>query len=71
MTLHQGAIEAIFLDTMRSMGLEVDRPAIPTSLEISTNEKELLDPQAYPVKVRIVFFFTLIFGVCGFFGDWN
>lgn len=51
MTLHQGAIEAIFLDTMRSMGLEVDRPAIPTSLEISTNEKELLDPQAYPVKV--------------------
>ncbi|KAJ3871052.1 hypothetical protein F5051DRAFT_446710 [Lentinula edodes] len=33
-TLHQGAIEDIFLDNMRDMGVEVSRPVIPTSLEV-------------------------------------
>ena len=31
-TLHQGAIEAIFLDSMRASGLEVDRPIVPTAI---------------------------------------
>ncbi|KAL4251565.1 PheA/TfdB FAD monooxygenase family protein [Abortiporus biennis] len=52
-TLHQGAIEAIFVDSMRERGLEVDRPIIPTSLELSTEESELKDPNAYPVKVEL------------------
>lgn len=36
---------------MRGMGLEVDRPMIPTALELSDNEELLSDPQAHPVKV--------------------
>ncbi|KAH8091642.1 FAD binding domain-containing protein [Cristinia sonorae] len=52
-TLHQGAIESIFLDPMRGMGLEVDRPIVPTSLELSEDEALVKDPQAYPVKVTL------------------
>ncbi|ETW78714.1 hypothetical protein HETIRDRAFT_459911 [Heterobasidion irregulare TC 32-1] len=51
LTLHQGAIEKVFLDSMRQEGLEVERPKIPTSLEISTDEAALSDPHAYAVKV--------------------
>ena len=51
-TLHQGAIEAIFLDSLRLMGRTVERPIKPTSIELSQNEAELRDPRAYPVKVR-------------------
>ncbi|CAL1714087.1 unnamed protein product [Somion occarium] len=51
-TLHQGAIEAIFLDSMRELGLEVDRPIIPTALELSHDENELRDPQSYPVTLK-------------------
>ncbi|KAG8900286.1 hypothetical protein FRB99_006141 [Tulasnella sp. 403] len=50
-TLHQGAIERIFLDRLAEHGIEVDRPMQPTSLELSQDEAELNDPQAYPVKV--------------------
>jgi len=50
-TLHQGEIENIFLESMKKEGVVVERPIIPTSLEISTDESELKDPQAYPVKV--------------------
>ncbi|KAI0073054.1 hypothetical protein K474DRAFT_1604014 [Panus rudis PR-1116 ss-1] len=50
-TLHQGAIEAIFVDSMRELGLEVDRPIVPVSLELSKDEKELKDPNAHPVTV--------------------
>ncbi|KAF9024638.1 hypothetical protein BDZ89DRAFT_1102452 [Hymenopellis radicata] len=52
-TLHQGAIEAIFLDAMRPLGVEVERPAVPMKLQISTDEAELTDPGAYPVQVTI------------------
>ncbi|KAH9851893.1 FAD binding domain-containing protein [Lenzites betulinus] len=52
-TLHQGAIEAIFHDDMRPQGLDIDRPTIPTSIELSEDEAELKDPQAYPVKVVV------------------
>ncbi|KXN90667.1 Phenol 2-monooxygenase [Leucoagaricus sp. SymC.cos] len=50
-TLHQGAIESLFLDSMSEHGLCVTRPFIPTSIELSKDETELKDPQARPVKV--------------------
>ncbi|CDO68389.1 hypothetical protein BN946_scf184815.g36 [Trametes cinnabarina] len=52
-TLHQGAIEAIFHDDMKTVGLGIDRPTIPISIELSEDEAELSDPQAYPVKVVV------------------
>ncbi|KAG6829067.1 hypothetical protein H0H92_005841 [Tricholoma furcatifolium] len=50
-TLHQGAIEDIFLDSMKGMGVEVSRPIVPTSIQISETEEDLSDPEAYPVRV--------------------
>ncbi|TFY54823.1 hypothetical protein EVJ58_g8633 [Rhodofomes roseus] len=50
-TRHQGGIEAIFLDSMAEMGLQVDRPIIPSSIELSSDEAELKDPHSHPVKV--------------------
>ncbi|KAH9479232.1 Phenol hydroxylase [Psilocybe cubensis] len=52
-TLHQGAIESIFLDSMREHGVEISRPVIPTSLTLSEDETLLNDPQAYPVRVEL------------------
>ncbi|EIW58484.1 uncharacterized protein TRAVEDRAFT_47634 [Trametes versicolor FP-101664 SS1] len=51
--LHQGRVEAIFLDDMKSRGLVVDRPAVPTSIELSDEEAARSYPKAYPVKVCI------------------
>ncbi|KAJ7625499.1 FAD binding domain-containing protein [Roridomyces roridus] len=48
-TLHQGAIEAMFLDSMKSMGVEVSRPIVPT--ELSLNEDLVGDPEAYAARV--------------------
>ena len=53
MTLHQGAIEAIFLDSMRDMGLEVERPIVPTALELSADATLLADPNSYSVKATL------------------
>ncbi|KAI0832097.1 FAD binding domain-containing protein [Trametes gibbosa] len=52
-TLHQGAIESIFLDSMQAHGVEVERPIIPTSIALSTSEAELRDPTAHPVTVTL------------------
>ena len=52
-TLHQGAIESIFLDAMREMGLEVNRPIVPTALRVSTDEDVLKDPQSYAVTATL------------------
>ncbi|KAG2144345.1 FAD binding domain-containing protein [Suillus clintonianus] len=49
--LHQGAIESIFLDSMRALGVEVELSTSPTSIEISKDENELTDPASYPVRV--------------------
>ncbi|GJJ11380.1 hypothetical protein Clacol_005612 [Clathrus columnatus] len=49
-TLHQGAIEAIFLDSMKNYGIQVDRPIMPISLEISDDRDKLGNPNAYCVK---------------------
>ncbi|RDB15363.1 Phenol 2-monooxygenase [Hypsizygus marmoreus] len=48
-TLHQGAIESIFLDSMRELGVEVSRPTVPVSIQISDDEKHLTN--SYPVRV--------------------
>ena len=50
-TLHQGAIENIFLDSMAASGVVVDRPIVPTAIELSKDEDELHDPHSYPVTV--------------------
>ncbi|KAJ3559920.1 hypothetical protein NM688_g31 [Phlebia brevispora] len=52
-TMHQADIQSVFLDSMASIGLKVDRPVIPVSIEISRNEVELKDPLRYPVKVSL------------------
>ena len=39
----------MFLDSLSKNGVSVDRPTRPESLTLSTDEKELLDPNAYPV----------------------
>lgn len=51
--MHQGDIESIFIDSMASMGLRTDRPVAPSSIEVSTDEAELMDPTSNPVKVGI------------------
>ncbi|KAK7052313.1 hypothetical protein R3P38DRAFT_2859682 [Favolaschia claudopus] len=50
-TLHQGAIEAIFLDSMREMGVEVSRPMAPTQLDLDTDPAKMADPEAYAIRV--------------------
>ncbi|KAF9269253.1 hypothetical protein L218DRAFT_976998 [Marasmius fiardii PR-910] len=52
-TLHQGAIEAIFLDNMKESGVQVDRPTIPVSMTLSDHETVLEDPNSYPVQVKL------------------
>ena len=52
MALHQGGIEQIFLDSMASNSVEVERPMIPTSIELSEDQSALKDPKSHPVKVR-------------------
>ena len=49
---HQGGIEALFHDSMATKGLVVQRPVVPTSIELPRVESDLGNPNAYPVKVR-------------------
>jgi len=49
------------MDSMESHGVTVDRPIVPSSLEISEDPKELLDPSSYPVKVLAVLILTLCY----------
>ncbi|KAG2051849.1 hypothetical protein BDR06DRAFT_958440 [Suillus hirtellus] len=51
--LHQGAIQDIFIDSMTSLGVEVDRSTMPISIELSKDESELTDPTSYPVRVTL------------------
>lgn len=53
LALHQGAIEAIFLDSMKTRGVEVQRSTRPTEIELSNDAAELVDPTSYPVKVTL------------------
>ncbi|KAF8075152.1 FAD binding domain-containing protein [Lyophyllum atratum] len=49
--LHQGALEDIFIDSMKEAGVEVSRPIIPVSIQILENEKDSTDLDAHPVRV--------------------
>jgi phenol 2-monooxygenase (NADPH) len=51
-TLHQGEIEGVILDSMSKEGLEVERAIVPIALQISEDPTELADPHTYPVKAR-------------------
>ncbi|KAG1735887.1 FAD binding domain-containing protein [Suillus paluster] len=53
LALHQGAIESIFLDSMEALGVSVERSTTPTSIEISQDENELMDPTSHPVRVAL------------------
>lgn len=50
-TIAQSTIEALFIDSLKSQEVIVDRPIVPSSLEISEDSEELLSSSAYPVKV--------------------
>lgn len=52
-TLHQGAIESIFLDSMRGRGAEVDRPTVPVEISLDEREEILADPNSFPVKITL------------------
>ncbi|KAI9566928.1 FAD binding domain-containing protein [Boletus coccyginus] len=52
-TLQQGAVEAIFIDSMSDHGVEVERPRQPVDIEISEDTDELSSPSSYPVKVTL------------------
>lgn len=53
-TLHQGGIEAIFLDALKDIGHVVDRQTVPVSMHLSEDEAELRDSSTYPVQVYIL-----------------
>ncbi|KAH7915247.1 FAD binding domain-containing protein [Hygrophoropsis aurantiaca] len=53
LALHQGGIEAIILDSMSALGVEVERSTLPTAIELSTDEAELADPTSHPVRVTL------------------
>ncbi|KAF8202399.1 FAD binding domain-containing protein [Pholiota molesta] len=48
-TLNQGNIETIFLNSLRDLNVEVNRPIVPTSIQI--NEEKVNDPTAHAVQV--------------------
>ncbi|RDB15345.1 Phenol 2-monooxygenase [Hypsizygus marmoreus] len=50
-TLHQGAIEDIFLDSMRDLGVEVSRPTVPVSIQVYDNQPQSVDASTFPVRV--------------------
>ncbi|KAK6337830.1 hypothetical protein TWF696_001309 [Orbilia brochopaga] len=51
--LHQGRMERFFLDHLKENGdtIRVERPILPSELEIDTSKLE--DPTAYPITVRL------------------
>ena len=57
-TLHQGFIENTFISDMKTRGLAVDRPTIPTSIQVAAcTEKGMANADgvdAHPVKVYAI-----------------
>nr|VWO96611.1 FAD-dependent monooxygenase DEP2 (EC (Depudecin biosynthesis cluster protein 2) [Ganoderma boninense] len=51
LTRHQAGIESLFHDSMATKGLVVQRPVVPTSIELSDVASDLENPNAYPVKI--------------------
>lgn len=53
MTLHQGRIESLFLDSMRTRGVEVTRSTVPISLAIDKDPRVLGSASSHPVTVGL------------------
>jgi hypothetical protein len=45
-------IEVYFENVLLSKNISVERPSAPESIEISTDEQTLVDPQSHAVKVN-------------------
>ncbi|CAL1708745.1 unnamed protein product [Somion occarium] len=52
-TQNQGVMEGILGDALLKEGAVIERPVRPTAIDLSTDENELKDPDAYPIKVRV------------------
>ncbi|TFL06962.1 FAD binding domain-containing protein [Pterulicium gracile] len=52
-TLHQGAIEKLFVNSMAKKGVTVDRPVRPVSIQVSKDPAVLRDRNAYPVTISL------------------
>jgi len=52
-TLHQGAIENIFRDSIQECGVVVEQGIVPSALDLKGGEGE------WPVKVRVILMFGL------------
>ncbi|KAJ2929684.1 hypothetical protein H1R20_g7422, partial [Candolleomyces eurysporus] len=49
-TLHQGRIEKILLDSMEQFGVKVERSTVPTVIQLTDDQAKLADPGSYAVK---------------------
>jgi len=52
-TLHQGAIENIFLDSMRNYSLEVERPKTLVELSVDDDQSDLESGESHPVRAVV------------------
>ncbi|KAF8726096.1 hypothetical protein AX14_008078 [Amanita brunnescens Koide BX004] len=52
-TLAQGAIQAMLIESMSALGVEVGRAIVPASVHIAEDPKLLQDPASFPVQVTL------------------
>jgi phenol 2-monooxygenase len=52
-TLHQGAVEDIFIQSLAEVGVQIDRPVKPIAIHISEDLKLLQDPNAHPIQLLL------------------
>ena len=44
------------MDALLAEGVIIERPCRPTSMEVSSDEKDLCNASSYPIKVRVVLY---------------
>ncbi|KAF8841424.1 hypothetical protein BDN67DRAFT_967176 [Paxillus ammoniavirescens] len=52
-TLHQGAIESILLDSISRHGVNMEQPVAPSAIEVSEDIEELASMSSHPVKITL------------------
>ncbi|KIK76675.1 hypothetical protein PAXRUDRAFT_835269 [Paxillus rubicundulus Ve08.2h10] len=52
-TLHQGAIESILLDSLSHHGVKMEQPVAPSAIEVSEDIEELASLSSYPLKITL------------------
>jgi hypothetical protein len=52
--MHQGIVEDIFLKCLATLGVYVERPRLPMSIDIQCRSPSAPSLVAHPMKVRIV-----------------